>query len=481
MKTRQKYRHNPRRAREKRALPVPELAPPERKCSFSEVVCGYTEEMAVAEAARCHLCEGARAKCVQSCPLGVNIPKFAGYVAARKFQEAYRTIRKENPLPGICGRICPQEALCQAQCAAAADGEAVLIAHLERFVADRQGPQVLAKECRQPSAGAARVAVIGSGPAGLTCAADLACFGYEVTVFERLGAPGGVLAFGIPEFRLSAKSVEAATDGVRRAGVRFQFETCLDDVEAIRGLLAGNGIRAAFAGSAAELPQPPYIPGIDLKGVCSAKAFLMSVNLARRREPASNPDAGVPCRRVIVAGGGNAAIDCARTALRLGAAEITVLYRRSLQQLTARPSDVEQARQEGIQFLPFAIPVRLLGNASGGLRRVECVETDLLETDASGRPSPVARPGSQFQLAADTFVLALGNGPNPEWANTVRGLESEEPVAGIAGSDVRRSVIPGVFAGGEMIAGGTVSAAMRCGRAAARAIHRYLTAQTAIS
>ncbi len=435
--------------------------------------------MAVAEAGRCYLCEGARAKCVHSCPLGINIPKFAGYVAARRFHEACRTIRKENPLPGICGRICPQEAMCQAQCAAAADGEAISIAHLERYVADRQGKQVPVKECQQPAAGATRVAVIGSGPAGLTCAADLACFGYDVTVFERLGAAGGVLAFGIPEFRLPSKSVEEAIEGVRRAGVKFQLGTCIDDAEALRGLLARNGICAAFAGSAADLPKTPEIPGIDLKGVCSAKEFLMRVNFARKREETTDPHPGVPCRRVVVTGGGNAAIDCARTALRLGAAEVTVLYRRSLQQLTARPSDVEQARQEGIQFLPFAIPVRLIGSASGGLRRVECVETDLLEPDASGRPSPVARSGSEFQLAADTFILALGNGPNPEWANTVRGLEPEESGAGIAGTDVRRSLIPGVFAGGEMIAGGTVSAAMRCGRAAARAIHRYLSAQEA--
>lgn len=474
MKQNQRFSNNRKRARDKRAVPMPELAPAERLRGFSEPACGYTEAMAVDEARRCHACQGASAKCVRSCPIGINIPKFVAQVAEGKFQEAYQTIRKENPLPGICGRICPQEELCQPQCVAAAGGEAISIAHLERFVGDRQRSQVASRSTRPVVGDAPRVAIVGSGPAGLTCAADLARSGCLVTIFEKQGGAGGVLAYGIPEFRLPKEMVAAEIEAICRGGVTVQTHSPIHDVAALRKILGENGFRAAFVGSWADLPPFKDLPGIELKGVSSAHEFLARVSRARMNAPAANSEPAAACEHVVVVGGGSEAIDCARAALRLGAAEVTVICRRSLQELSARACDLEYARQEGVQFLPFSVPVRLIGNETDFLRRVECAEADPHASDQPERPCPAAKPGSEFQLPADTFVFAVGRGPGPEWANTVHGLETDDEHGDILGADVRRTVIPGVFAGGEMIAGGSVTGAMRCGRAAARSIQRYL-------
>jgi glutamate synthase (NADPH/NADH) small chain len=460
---------------------MPELSPDERIRNFSEVAHGYTPGMASAEAMRCLLCRGAKAKCVRGCPMGINIPKFIAEAAAGKFTQAYQTIRKQNPLPGVCGRICPEESQCQAQCIAAIKGEAVSVAHLERFVGDWQRSHAGSPTGKPIPPDAPRVAVIGSGPAALTCAADLARLGCDVTVYEEFGHAGGVLMYGIPEFRLPKVVVEQEVEGIRCMGVKFCFHEAINGIEALRELLDKSGFQAAYVSSCAELPAACRIPGGNLKGTYSAQEFLARIRQTPGGESALEQDVPLPSSRVVVAGGGNTAIDCARAAVRMGASEVTVAYRRSLQEMPARACEVEHARQEGIQFLPLSTPVRLIGDEDNKLRRVECVETELGAPDPSGRACPILKSGSEFQLSADTWVMAMGQGPNPVWASTIRGLESGARGGFEEKADAHRTCIPGVFAGGEMIGGGAITLAMRAGRTAARAIHRYLSSRTVLS
>jgi glutamate synthase (NADPH/NADH) small chain len=457
---------------------MPELSPDQRIHSFSEVARGYTPGMASAEAMRCLLCRGEKVKCMRSCPIGVNIPKFIAEVAAGKFAQAYQTMRKENPLPGICGRICPQESQCQTQCVAALKGEAVSVGHLERFVWDWQRSHAGSPADKPIPPDAPPVAVIGSGPAALTCAADLARLGCDVTVFEGSGHAGGVLRYGIPEFRLPEAIIDQEVEGIRRMGVKFCFHAAINGIEALRELLDKSDFRAAYVSSCAELPATSRIPGGNLKGVCSSQEFFSRVRRTLGGELALDPDAPLPCDRVVVAGGGNIAIDCARAAVRMGASEVTVVYRRSLQEMPARASEVEHARQEGVQFLPLSTSVRLIGDEENKLRRVECVETELGAPDPSGRARPILKSGSEFQLSADTWVMAMGQGPNPAWANTIQGLEAGTLGGVDERADTHGTCIPGVFAGGEMIGGGAIVLAMRSGRGAALSIHRYLSSRT---
>jgi len=456
---------------------MPELSPEGRIRNFSEVAHGYTPGMASAEAMRCLLCTGAKAKCVRSCPIGINIPKFIAEVATGKFTQAYQTIRKQNPLPGICGRICPQESQCQTQCIAALKGDAIYVGNLERFVGDWQQSHEGPPKAKPIPPDASRVAVIGSGPAALTCAADLACLGCDVTVYEGLDQAGGVLMYGIPDFRLPKLAVEQEVESIRLMDVKFCFHAAIDGIEALRELMDKSGFQAAYVSSCVELPAASRIPGSDLNGGYSAHEFFTRIRQTLKSQFVSQPDVSPPCNRVVVAGGGNVAIDCARAAVRTGASEVTVVYRRSLQEMPARACEVEHARQEGIRFLPLSTPVRLIGDAENKLRRVECVETELGAPDISGRACPIAKSGSEFQLSADTWVMAMGQGPNPVWANTIRGLTAGTQGGLDEKADTHGTCIPGVFAGGEMISGGAIALAMRSGRAAARSIHRYLNSR----
>lgn len=454
---------------------MPEHEPAERIRNFTEVMRGYTTEMAVAEARRCLVCKGSRAKCVPDCPLGINIPKFIDEISAGRFQKAYRTITMENPLPAICGRICAQETQCQARCAAAVKGDAVSIGHLERFVGDWHAAQASAPVRAPAQADSPRVAVLSGGPDSLACAADLARLGYHVTVFEKMKETGGLLTDGIPEFRLPCAVVKAELDNLRGRGVEFRVTESADEQAPLQDLMGKYGYRAAFAGS---WPLPPCnlgIPGENLQGVCNGHEYLARLNRTWARGSGPRP-AALDCpERVVVAGGGDTSLDCARAALRLGAEEVTLVYRRSLQELPARHAEVERARQEGIQFLLLSTPVRLLGDAEGRLRRVECVETELAGPDESGRARPISKPGSEFQLAADLFIAAVRQGQGPA-AAVPTGCPDSERIWGLRVDPVTQQTdIPGVFAGGGPTGEVSVTRAMRDGRTAALAIHRYLT------
>ncbi len=453
---------------------MPEQEAAERLRNFSEVTRGYTRDMAVTEARRCLVCKGARAKCVLDCPLGIDIPKFIGQLSSGNFRKAYDTITAQNPLPAICGRVCTQETRCQSRCVAAARGDAISIGYLERFVGDWQ----LARASGSPDATNARisvrVAILGSGPDCLVCAADLARQGHGVTILEDSGQIATTLTDAIAAFRLPGEVVKAEIDNLRNLGVEFRLRGSEDEESALHEFLERHGYQAAFVGSRPLRAGKLAIPGEDLRGVCTGSEFLTRLNQAGAHKsagaclPTNSPES------IVVAGGGDTAIDCARAALRLGAAEVTVVYRRSLQELTARREEVEHARQEGVQFLLLSTPVRLLGDAEGKLRRVECVETELAGPDETGRARPVSRPGSEFQLAADVFIAAAR--PGSVAAAEVSANRPENLRIGALRIDPEtlQTDIPGVFAIPCTNADLPVTVAMKNGRTAARAIHRYL-------
>lgn len=451
-------------------VPVREQDPKVRATNFEEVCYGYNVEEAQLEATRCLNCKNPR--CVAACPVSVKIPQFIAQVASGDFSAAASVIAEDSSLPAICGRVCPQETQCEGSCILGIKGEPVAIGKLERFVADWSRENGGVKPVVAPANGH-KVAVIGSGPAGLACASDLARLGYEVTIFEALHRPGGVLEYGIPEFRLPKDKVVAAEiDSVKALGVKIETNVIAGRTVTIDSLLDEEGFAAVFVGSGAGLPKFMGIPGENFNGVFSANEFLTRNNLMKAyRDDYKTPiHAG---KKVVVVGGGNVAMDAARTALRLGA-KTTIVYRRTENELPARREEVHHAKEEGVEFAMLTNPVEILGDERGWVRAVKCIRMELGEPDESGRRSPVAVPGSEFEIETEAVIMSLGTSPNPLIAKTTDGLETNRRgciVADENGATTRK----GVFAGGDAVTGAaTVILAMGAGRKAAAAIHEYV-------
>ena len=451
-------------------VPVREQDPKVRATNFEEVCYGYNVEEAQLEATRCLHCKNPR--CVAACPVSVKIPNFIAQVAAGNFAEAAAVIAEDSSLPAVCGRVCPQETQCEGSCILGVKGEPVAIGKLERFVADWSRENGGVKPLVAPANGH-KVAVIGSGPAGLACASDLAKLGYEVTIFEALHRPGGVLEYGIPEFRLPKDKVVAAEiESVKALGVKIETNVIAGRTVTIDSLLDEEGFAAVFVGSGAGLPKFMGISGENFNGVFSANEFLTRNNLMKAyRDDYMTPiHAG---KKVVVVGGGNVAMDAARTALRLGAST-TIVYRRTENELPARKEEVHHAKEEGIEFAMLTNPVEIIGDENGWVKSVKCIRMELGEPDESGRRSPVAVPGSEFEIETDTVIMSLGTSPNPLIARTTSGLETNRRgclVADENGATTRE----GVFAGGDAVTGAaTVILAMGAGRKAAAAIHEYV-------
>ena len=451
-------------------VPVREQDPKVRATNFEEVCYGYNAEEAQLEASRCLNCKNPR--CVGACPVSVKIPAFVSLVAEGKFAEAASVIAEDSSLPAICGRVCPQETQCEGSCILGIKSEPVAIGKLERFVADWSRENGGVKPVVAEANGH-KVAVIGSGPAGLACASDLAKLGYDVTIFEALHRAGGVLEYGIPEFRLPKDKVVAAEiAAVKALGVKIETNVIAGRTVTIDSLLDEEGFAAVFVGSGAGLPRFMNIPGEHYNGVFSANEFLTRNNLMK----AYRDDYDTPIRagkKVVVVGGGNVAMDAARTALRLGA-ETTIVYRRTENELPARKEEVHHAKEEGIQFAMLTNPVEILGDENGWVKAVKCIRMELGEPDESGRRSPVEVPGSEFEIETDTVIMSLGTSPNPLIAKTTSGLETTRRGCLVA-DDNGATTRPGVFAGGDAVTGAaTVILAMGAGRKAAAAIHEYI-------
>ena len=451
--------------------PMPSQDPKLRARNFDEVALGYTAEMAVEEADRCLNCK--KPLCIEGCPVGISIPSFIQKVKVGEFEEAYRIISEASSLPAVCGRVCPQESQCEGRCVRGIKGEPVGIGRLERFVADYHN--AIAPEAPQkPVSNGRRVAVVGSGPAGLTCAGDLAKRGYDVTVFEALHTAGGVLVYGIPEFRLPKAIVAKEIDTLKALGVRVEVNTVVGKTVSVNELMKEEGFEAVFIGTGAGLPRFMKIPGENLKGVYSANEFLTRVNLMK----AYRKDSATPiqhARRVVVVGGGNVAMDAARSALRLGADQVYIVYRRSLDELPARREEVEHAMEEGVEFKLLNNPVEILGDENGFVRAVKCVKMELGEPDASGRRSPVEIPNSEFLVECDSVIMSIGTSPNPLIKSTTEGLEINRRGGIVVEESTGRTSLNGVFAGGDAVTGAaTVILAMGAGKTAAKAIDEYL-------
>ena len=446
--------------------PMPAQEPDVRNKNFYEVTFGYTAETAIDEAQRCLHCKNK--PCVGGCPVRIHIPDFIAKVAAGEFEEAYRIIQQSSSLPAVCGRVCPQETQCEQQCVRGKKGEPVAIGRLERFVADWHN----ANSCDLPHREAPnghKVAVVGSGPAGLTCAGDLAKRGYDVTVFEALHLAGGVLVYGIPEFRLPKAIVQKEIDNLKALGVKIETNMVIGKVLSVDELMSEYGFEAVFIGSGAGLPRFMNIPGENLKSVFSANEFLTRVNLMK----AYKDDARTPVfhgKKVAVVGGGNVAMDAARSAKRLGAEEVTIVYRRSAAELPARAEEVEHAHEEGIRFRFLTNPTAILEGENGFVRGMTCVEMELGEPDASGRRRPVVREGSEFTVDCDCVIMALGTSPNPLIKNTTKGLETQK-WGGIIADEHGLTTRAHVYAGGDAVTGAaTVILAMGAGKTVAEAI-----------
>ena len=449
---------------------VREQEPALRATNFDEVCYGYNAEEAQLEATRCLNCKNPR--CVAACPVNINIPAFIQKVAEGDLSAASAIIAEDSSLPSICGRVCPQETQCEGSCVLGIKGEAVAIGKLERFVGD-WSLENECKSCVEITPNGKKVAVIGSGPSGLACASDLAKMGYEVTVFEALHKLGGVLVYGIPEFRLPKEKIVAREiDDVRRLGVKFETDVIVGRTITIDSLLNEEGFSAVFIGSGAGLPRFMGIEGENLNGVVSANEFLTRANLMRAYDDEYDTPIYVG-KRVVVVGGGNVAMDAVRTAKRLGA-EATIIYRRSEAELPARREEVHHAKEEGIEFKMLTNPIRVLGDEKGWVTALSCVEMELGEPDESGRRSPVVKEGSDFTVECDVVIMALGTSPNPLLKSTTKGLETNRRGC-IVADEMGVTSREGVFAGGDAVTGAaTVILAMGAGRKAAKAIDEYI-------
>ena len=461
--------------------PMPHQDPQVRARNFNEVALGYTREQAIDEAQRCLNCK--HRPCVSGCPVQINIPEFIAKVAEGDFEAAYQIISRDSALPAVCGRVCPQESQCEAKCVRGIKNEPVGIGRLERFVADWHNANATEKPVR-PASNGHKVAVIGSGPAGLTCAGDLAKKGYEVTVFEALHLAGGVLVYGIPEFRLPKSIVQKEVDTLKELGVKIETNMVIGRAITIDELKEEFGFEAVFIGSGAGLPKFMNIPGENLKGVYSANEFLTRINLMK----AYKDGADTPIqhsKRVAVVGGGNVAMDAARCAKRLGA-EVYIVYRRSEAELPARAEEVEHAKEEGIIFKTLTNPTEILGYhnpddprdpRNGSVSGIRCVEMELGEPDASGRRRPIVKQGSEFDIELDCVIMALGTSPNPLIKSTTKGLDTEK-WGGIIADENGLTSRENVYAGGDAVTGAaTVILAMGAGKTAAKAIDETLSKQ----
>ena len=453
-------------------VPVREQEPQVRAANFEEVCLGYNKEEAMAEAERCLNCKNA--KCIAGCPVAIDIPAFIEEVKKGEIEEAARVIAKASALPAVCGRVCPQETQCEGQCIRGIKGEPVSIGKLERFVADWSREHGFVPEAPEKTNGK-KVAVIGSGPCGLTCAGDLAKLGYEVTIFEALHEPGGVLTYGIPEFRLPKEGVvQPEIENVKKLGLKLETNVIIGKSVTIDELMEEEGFQAVFIGSGAGLPKFMGIPGENANGVFSANEYLTRSNLMK----AFCDDYDTPLmigKKVVVVGGGNVAMDAARTALRLGA-EVHIVYRRSEKELPARAEEVHHAKEEGIRFNLLTNPVEILTDENGWVNGIICRRMELGEPDESGRRRPVEKAGSDFRIDADTVIMALGTSPNPLISATTEGLSVNRWKCIIADEADGKTTKEGVYAGGDAVTGAaTVILAMEAGRAGARGIDEYLS------
>lgn len=454
--------------------PMPVQDAKVRAHNFDEVALGYDEETAVAEAERCLHCKVPQ--CRKGCPVSVNIPEFIAKVKERDFDGAVAKIKESNSLPAVCGRVCPQENQCEKFCILGKKGESVGIGRLERFVADRALEKGEKVEKPDVAADAQSVAVIGSGPSGLACAGDLAKKGYEVTIFEALHKAGGVLSYGIPEFRLPKdRVVQKEIDNIKALGVKIELDSVAGRLYTVDELMNEEGFDAVFIGTGAGLPRFQNIPGESLNGVYSANEFLTRCNLMKAYK---FPEYATPIKvgkRAAIIGGGNVAMDAARTALRLGAEHVSIVYRRSAAELPARAEEVEHAKEEGIDFQLLTNPVAIEDNGEGWVKSMRCIRMELGEPDASGRRRPVPIEGSEFDIDVDTVIVAIGTGPNPIIAHTTPGLETTKRGNIAADEETGATSKEGVFAGGDIVTGAaTVILAMGAGRKAAAAIDEYL-------
>ena len=451
--------------------PMPSQEPDVRNKNFQEVALGYTVEMAVQEAQRCLQCKNH--PCRSGCPVDIDIPGFIAHVAKGEFEEAYKVIAQSSALPAVCGRVCPQENQCEGKCIRGIKGEPVGIGRLERFVADWHRENVHTP-VTPPAPNGHKVAVIGAGPSGLTAAGDLAKLGYKVTIFEALHVAGGVLMYGIPEFRLPKDIVQTEIDGLRALGVDIETNMVIGKVLTIDELMGEYGFEAVYIASGAGLPRFMGIPGESLKGVYSANEYLTRVNLMK----AYLPDSRTPIqksRAVAVVGGGNVAMDAARCAKRLGAETVYIVYRRGMAELPARKEEVEHAEEEGIIFKTLTNPVEVLGDENGWVKGMTCVEMELGEPDESGRRRPIVKEGSEFTLDVDTMIMALGTSPNPLIRSTTPGLDADRHGCLITNGPDGLTSRPFVYAGGDAVTGAaTVILAMGAGKEAAAAIDRAI-------
>ena len=452
--------------------PMPSQEPDVRNKNFLEVALGYTEEQALDEAQRCLNCKNPL--CVQGCPVNVHIPQFIEKIVAKDYEGAYQVIHETSSLPAVCGRVCPQETQCEMHCIRGKKGDPVGIGRLERFVADWHNEHVNEAPAK-PAPNGHKVAIVGSGPAGLTCAGDLAKKGYDVTVFEALHLAGGVLVYGIPEFRLPKKIVQKEVDGLKAMGVKFEMNMVIGRVVSIDELMAEYGFEAVFVGSGAGLPMFMHIPGENLCGVYSANEFLTRINLMKAyREGADTPLMPLQGKTVAVVGGGNVAMDAARCSKRLGA-NVYIVYRRGMEELPARHEEVEHAIEEGIIFKTLHNPVEIHGGEDGYVKSMTVIEMELGEPDASGRRRPIEKKGSEFELPVDCVIMALGTSPNPLIKSTTPGLEVNRK-GGIVINEEGMTSKLGVYAGGDAVTGAaTVILAMGAGKLGAKGIDEQLS------
>lgn len=450
-------------------VPMPEQEPQIRARNFKEVTLGYTKEMAMEEAQRCLNCKNK--PCVSGCPVGVRIPEFVAEIAQGNFENAYDIIKTTNGLPAVCGRVCPQENQCEGKCVRGIKGEPVGIGRLERFAADYMLSQT-PKSVDIPKSNGHKVAVVGAGPSGLTCAGDLARLGYKVTIFEAFHTAGGVLMYGIPEFRLPKAIVQKEVDALKSLGVEIMTNMVIGKVLSIDELME-MGYEAVFVGSGAGLPRFMGIEGEALIGVCSANEYLTRINLMKGYLDEYDTPV-IKSKAVAVVGGGNVAMDAARSAMRMGAEKVYIVYRRSEAEMPARLEEVHHAKEEGIEFLTLNNPVKIIPDENGRVKAMECIKMELGEPDESGRRSPIAVEGSNYELPVDTVVMSIGTSPNPLIRTTTHGLEANKRGCLVVNEDML-TTREGVYAGGDAVTGAaTVILAMGAGKTAAKSIDEYI-------